>query len=140
MHTVKRVSRFLMAIAALLQPGCGDADSERQSAPAPPIAALRDVPVFPVSIEVTHAGTADALEAAFHVAAVPDSVASWYRRQLLGAGWRLVGDMRAPDGATTLHAQRDGPPLWIIIRPRVSGSGTEYRLIGALPTDSGQPQ
>jgi hypothetical protein len=139
MRTITRRPPVLPAIiAALLLAGCGDEARERESVPEPPVEALRGAPLFPLSIEVTHTGTAEALEAEFHVAAAPDTVASWYRRTLLNGGWRIVGDIRAPDGAITIHAQRDGPPLWIIIRQREGGRGTEYRLIGALPDSQGQ--
>ena len=133
MRTRKRFPLILAIAILLLHAGCGDAPRESAATVEPPIEALRGVPIFPLSLEVTQTGTADALEASFTVLAPPDSVASWYRTQLLDGVWRLVGDVRAPDGTITLHAQRDGPPLWVIIQRSTAGQGgTVYRLIGAV--------
>jgi hypothetical protein len=60
----------------------------------------------------------------------PDSVAAAYRRYLTANGWRIVGDV-SDQGGTDLYVERQGPPLWIQIRPGENGA-TRYILIGAL--------
>ena len=49
-------------------------------------------------------------------------------------GWDITGDAVMPDGAITLHAQREGAPLWVIVR-RVD-AGSEFSVIGAAPDTS----
>lgn len=94
-------------------------------------------PVYRPTVRIAQGGSADAVETVFRAEAVPDTVAAWYRRALIAGGWHIVGDTRARDGVITLYAERQGPPLWVIIRPGPGGRGTEYSLIGVLPDTTG---
>ncbi len=99
----------------------------------PSVNVLEKVWIFPLSVMVSYSGTGQALQTTFASGRSPDTVAVWYRRTLDRTGWDIVGDARSPDGEITIHAVRDGPPLWIIIRDREDPPGTIYTLIGAQP-------
>ncbi|MGD8726216.1 MAG: hypothetical protein PVH40_01160 [Gemmatimonadales bacterium] len=92
---------------------------------------MRSAPLYQPSTMVARRGSAETLELVFHSPSAPDSVASWYRDRVLAMGWDIIGDAIMPDGAVSLHVQRDGPPLWVIIRSGEEGS--EFSLIGAAP-------
>jgi hypothetical protein len=109
---------------------CGDSEPPPEM---PATNVMRGVWVFPLSVLTSYSGTSDALQTTWTSGYPPDTVAAWYRRTLVQRGWEIVGDTRSADGNVTLHAQRDGPPLWIIIGPRTSAPGTMYRMIGAEP-------
>lgn len=93
---------------------------------------------MPGSRRVSEVATEDAVEQAYRIAAPADSVAAWYRRELAAREWRLTGDARLPDGTITLHAQRAGPPLWLLIRGDTGGRWSEYSMVGAQ-ADSAAP-
>jgi hypothetical protein len=63
----------------------------------------------------------------------PEALADWYREQILAREWEIVGDVPDAEGNIMLHVRRDGPPLWIIIRPHASADSAEFSLIGAAP-------
>jgi hypothetical protein len=117
-------------VLALGLTACGDAEPPSDR-PASDV--LRDVWVFPLSVPVSYTGTGEAMQTTWSSGYAPDTVAAWYRRTLVQQGWEIVGDTRTPDGQITLHAERDGPPVWIIIGPRTSPPGTVYTMIGAEP-------
>jgi hypothetical protein len=120
-------TRLPFAIAALLLlVAC--ASKEEQAVATPNV--LSGVPVLAGSQLIDTSGTAEAARAAFFVQQRPDSVAAAYRRYLAANGWRIVGDVR-DQGGTDLYVERQGPPLWIQIRPAEQGF-TRYTLIGAL--------
>jgi hypothetical protein len=75
--------------------------------------------------------TAEAYEMVLLSPSGPDSVAAWYRRQADASGWETMGDVRTPDGAISMSFERDGPGLWLMIRPGPDGEGSEFSLIGA---------
>lgn len=119
---------WLAAVGVLAPAACGGDDAP----PArPPFGVMRGVPIYPGAVVVARSTSAEALEARLRVRAEPESVAVWYRRTLGERGWILVGDARTADGAITLHGQRDGPPVWVVIR-RATDGGTELSLIGAV--------
>lgn len=91
---------------------------------------LSGVPILEGSQLLEKSGTAEAARMAFSVRLHPDSVAASYRRFLAAAGWRIVGDV-SDQGGIDLYVERDGPPLWIQIRPAEQGLA-RYTLIGAL--------
>ena len=127
-------TRLPFAIAALLLlVAC--ASKEEQAVATPNV--LSGVPVLAGSQLIDTSGTAEAARAAFFVQQRPDSVAAAYRRYLAANGWRIVGDVR-DQGGTDLYVERQGPPLWIQIRPAERGF-TRYTLIGALGRPAAQP-
>ncbi len=93
---------------------------------------LRGVPIVPLSTVLSSSGTESAMQSRMFTPFDTDSVATWYRRELTARGWQIVGDMKSADGSINLHASRDGPPLWIILRPYEGRPGTEYTIIGAV--------
>ncbi len=121
----------LCAALALSLSACTGDDAAPESAPArtPPV--LTGVPVIEGSQVVDTVGTSEAARMTLDIPMPPESVAAFYRRRLTADGWRLQGDV--PDaGGVDLYAERNGPPLWVHIRPgRIPGT-TQYALIGAL--------
>jgi hypothetical protein len=100
---------------------------------------MQGAPLYLPADRIATRGSAEALENVFWSESAPDSIAAWYRWMLDRQGWQIVGDARMPDGSVTIHAERDGPPFWVIIRPHPTGSGTEFSVIGAL-RDSAAPE
>jgi len=103
---------------------------------------MRGAPIYLPSRAVEQRSTADAAETEFHSPDPVATVADWYRDRVDAMGWDLIGDAPSSDGGVVLHVEREGPPLWIVIRPSQSGEGTVFSLIGAVPrrseaTDSG---
>ncbi len=128
---------WAVALTALALTACGEREPEQQR---PNVNVLQQVPIFPLSVLISTSGTREALQTTFVSGYPKDTVAAWYRRGLHSAGWRIVGDVEDPAGQITLHAERDGPPLWIIIENRVSPPGARYTLIGAVPDTTGGRQ
>jgi hypothetical protein len=79
---------------------------------------------------VSRTGSEDALQIRFHTRFGPDKVADFYRGVLSRPPWNLVSDQRTADSAIALYAERDGPPLWVTIRP-AGASGALVDLAGA---------
>jgi hypothetical protein len=120
------------AVIGLLA-ACSAEPAEERVPDRPATAVLAGVPVFPLSTPAATDGTSEALAQLYLSAFAVDTVASWYRRNLLRLGWEILSDHRAPDRSVTLVAQRGGSPIWVMINPRPDGT-TAYRLIGV--TDS----
>jgi hypothetical protein len=123
--TVRRWSTGLV-LAGLLASGCGGTEQPRASATL-----LAGIPVAPQASAAGRAAGADAVQAEFQTPMTADSVAAWYRRWLLADGWLTTGDTRAPDGTLTLHAVKNGRPIWLMIQP--AGRGATFAIIGAQP-------
>jgi hypothetical protein len=102
--------------------------AKKEQAATPDV--LSGVPILEGSQLLERSGTAEAARMAFFVRQHPDSVAVSYRRFLAATGWRIVGDV-SDQGGTDLYVERQGPPLWIQIRPAERGF-TRYTLIGAI--------
>jgi hypothetical protein len=96
---------------------------------------MQGAPLYYPSRAVQRQGTSDVLETVFSTDTPPDSLAEWYRQAILDRGWDLIGDTPSPDGGVVLHVQRDGPPLWVMIRPGEGGQGSTFSLIGAVPPE-----
>ena len=125
---------WALALAALAVTACGEREPQQEM---PDVNVLQEVAIFPLSVLISTSGTREAMQTTFVSGYPKDTVAAWYRRGLNSAGWRIVGDVVDPAGQITLHAEREGPPLWIIIEDRVSPPGTKYTLIGAVPDTTG---
>jgi len=122
-----RIPAVALGVLALV--ACAKKDGDEKVARTPPV--LAGVPIVPGSQVVDSSGTSDAARLVVLVGQPVDSVSAFYRRELAKAGWRLVSDV--PDSAgTDLLAQRDGPPLWVQIRPGPSPQTTRYTIIGAV--------
>lgn len=122
-----------LALCAALAAGCsGGREAAQEDAPparTPPV--LAGVPIFPSFELVDTAGTADAARVTLRIAAPPDSVMAFYRRELSKGGWRISSEV--PDsGGVDFYAERDGPPLWVQIRPGLPPGTTRLSLIGAV--------
>lgn len=126
--------RLPLAIAALaLLFAC--TGKEEKAVVTPDV--LSGVPVLTGSQLIDTSGTAEAARASFFVQQRPEDVAAMYRQYLTTRGWRIVGDV-SDRGGTDLYVERQGPPLWIQIRPAERGF-TRYTLIGALGRSAPQP-
>jgi len=85
----------------------------------------------PASQVIGREGGEDAVKIRFRSSMDADSVAAFYRRALTAPPWRLVSDVKAQDGAITLYAEQDGPPLWVSIRRASGSAGSFVDLAGA---------
>ena len=50
--------------------------------------------------------------------------------------WRLVSDMKKPDGSVVLYAEQDGPPLWVRIWAPATAPAPWCELAGAVVAKS----
>jgi hypothetical protein len=122
-------------LTATLLAGCGGGDD---TAGTPPDSLLRQVfagvPLIPDGVVGNVTGEGTAAQAMVRVPRPPESVATWYRRELLARRWTIVSDARTGDGAVTLHAtDPDRRPIWLIIGPDPPGAGTLVTVVGAVP-------
>jgi hypothetical protein len=125
----------VLAVAVL---GCGEAPPPQREVPATDV--LQEAPVFqPARLHDIRASR-ETYESVFRSDVPADSVARWYRARLDQLGWRIVGDFTAADGAVTLHIDREGPPLWVIIRTPPDHPGAEFSVIGAAPDTTATPE
>jgi hypothetical protein len=91
-----------------------------------------NLPLPPGAKFVSRAGSADALQITMFSPAEAAGVTQYYRDALSKGNWRLVGDVKKPDGSVVLYAEQDGPPMWVRIWPTSDGAGTMVELAGAL--------
>jgi hypothetical protein len=126
---VKTPIVFLAALALAACSGGENAAQDEAAVRTPPV--LAGVPIIDGSQVVDTSGTSEAARATLLVPMPPDSVAAFYRRRLAAEGWRIVGDV-ADAGGVDLYAERNGPPLWVHIRPGQQPNTTLCALIGAI--------
>jgi hypothetical protein len=123
--------RVLWPVAGMLfLAACGS----EPRAPKPPGlgAAFSNLPLPPQAELVSQAGSADALQLTLRTPAETERVVAYYRSILGGAHWRLVSDVKNPDGSVMLYAEQDGPPLWVRIWKEGGRPGTMVQLSGAV--------
>jgi hypothetical protein len=128
--------QILGAACALLLLGCG---SESSPQPKPPdtFTVFPNLPLPPEARFVSRAGSADALQITLFSPVETDGVVDYYRGVLSKGKWRLVSDVKNPDGTVLLYAEQDGPPIWVRVWPTTDSAGTMIQLAGALVrTDS----
>jgi hypothetical protein len=129
----------LVVVLASASPGCGEAPPPPPRE-FPPTDVLQRAPVFmPARLQEIR-GSRETSESIFLSPVPIDSVARWYRSRFDALGWEIVGDFTAADGTVTLHIEREGPPLWVIIRMPPDQSGTEFSVIGAAPDTTASPE
>jgi hypothetical protein len=120
---------FLGVVSAVLL-ACGS-----EPPPAKPLSAFdvfTDLPLPPASQFVSRAGSEDALQIRLLSASSPDEVTGYYRDVLSRGKWRLISDVKKPDGSVVLYAEQDGPPMWVRIWPTSDKQGTLVELAGAV--------
>jgi hypothetical protein len=98
-----------------------------------------NLPLPPDPRIVSKSGGPDALQLTLMSSAKARDVERYYRAVLSKDGWRLVNDMRNPDGSVVLLAERDGPPLWVRIRSTDDSAATMVELAGAIRPDTSKP-
>jgi hypothetical protein len=126
---VKTPIVLLAALALAACTGGDNAGQDESAVKTPPV--LVGVPFIEGSEVVDTSGTREAARVTFLIPMPSDSVAAFYRRRLAAEGWRIVGDV-ADAGGVDLYAERNGPPLWVHIRPGQQPNTTLCALIGAI--------
>lgn len=123
-------SRLAFRLACVLLAACGS----EPRAPKPPdtFTVFPNLPLPPSSQFVSRAGSEDALQLRLLSSGSPDQVTEYYRDVLSQGKWRLVSDVKKPDGSVVLYAEQDGPPIWVRIWPTSDGAGTMVELAGAV--------
>jgi hypothetical protein len=123
-------SRLCLGVAGALLLACG---SESATPKLPDtFAVFPNLPLPPSAQFVSRAGSEDALQIRFLSAGSPQQVTNYYREMLSKGNWRLISDVKKPDGSVALYAEQDGPPIWVRIWPTSDGAGTMVELAGAV--------
>ncbi len=94
--------------------------------------ALPQMPLPPDPGFVSKSGSTDALQIVVRTPLTPAQTLAFYRDTLGKAPWHLVSDEAIPDSGRALYAERDGPPLWVTIKPLPGGTGSIVSLSGAV--------
>jgi hypothetical protein len=123
--------RHLLGVVCVLVAACG---SESAPPPKPPDAfsVFPNLPLPPDARFVSRTGSEDALQVTLFTPTPAAKVVEYYRVALSQGKWRLVSDMKKPDGKTVLYAEQDGPPLWVSVWPTSDSAGTMVQLAGAV--------
>ena len=127
--------RACLALVVALLIGC----KSEPRAPKPPefAEAFSNLPLPPTPELVSRSGGAGALQLTFRTPTETEKVANLYRDILSKGDWRLVSDVKNPDGSIALYAEQKGPPLWVRVWKATDGAGTMVQLTGAvIPKDS----
>jgi hypothetical protein len=111
-------------------------------APEPPTftQAFSNLPLPPNPEFVSKSGSADALQVTLRTPLDQEKVTEYYRAALTRGNWRLVSDIKNPDGSTALYAEQDGPPLWVRISKLTDRPGTMVQLTGAVSAKDSVPR
>ena len=130
-----RTIRTFWCLLAGLVLACGS----ESRAPKPPDlgAAFPNLPLPPEPELISQTGSADALQLTLHTPMGEYRIVEYYRSILSTGNWRLVSDIKNPDGSVVLYAEQNGPPMWARIWKSKDRSGTMVQLTGAVvPKDS----
>jgi hypothetical protein len=122
--------RTLLSLLAGLVLACGH---ETRAPQLPDLgAAFPNLPLPPKPELVSQTGSADALQLTLRTSSEVDRVVAYYRNMLSTGNWRLVSDIKNPDGSVVLYAEQNGPPMWVRIWKPKGESGTMVQLTGAV--------
>jgi len=124
-----------VTVMALMLASC-QADTAEEEPAQPSQDVMRGAPLYQPATLTDRRSSAETMEFVFRSPSPADSVAEWYRARITYMGWDITGDATTADGAISLHAQREGAPLWVIIRSLGDDAGSEFSLIGAAPDTS----
>lgn len=124
--------KFYSSVACALVIACGSKPRTPKLPDA--FAVFPNLPLPPEAEFVSRAGSADALQITLFSASQTDEVTGYYRNMLSTGAWRLVSDVKKPDGSVVLYAEQNGPPLWVRIYPTSDRAGTMVELVGAALT------
>jgi hypothetical protein len=91
-----------------------------------------NLPLPPGAQFVSRAGSADALQLTLFSPSEARGVVEYYRGVLSKGKWRLVSDVKKPDGTVVLYAEQEGPPIWVRVWPSTDRAGTMVQLAGAV--------
>jgi hypothetical protein len=94
--------------------------------------ALPGMPLPGDPVFVSRSGSEDALQVVLTTGMKPDEAAAFYRNLLSKAPWKLVSDQPFESTGRVLYASRNGPPLWVTIKPNPNGIGSQISLNGAV--------
>jgi hypothetical protein len=135
---LKRIPLVVMAALVAASVGCEPPAEGSDTLPEADL--MQGAPLFLPSSIKERRGSAETIELVFTSPVSADSIADWYRVKADTLRWEILADVTRPNGTTTMHFRRNGPPLWVIVQPAAEGTGTEFRLIGAAPdTTQRQP-
>jgi hypothetical protein len=122
--------KLIMCSAGLILLACG---SEPPATKQPKVSqAFPNLPLPPSPELVSRSGSEDALQLTIRSPSDLAQVSEYYRGVLSNGKWRLVSDVKSPDGSTVLYAEQDGPPLWVRIWKAGDQPGTMVQLTGAV--------
>src|ERR1700730_5985962 len=118
--------RTFWSLLAGLVLACGS----ESRAPKPPEfgAAFPNLPLPPEPELISQTGSADALQLTLHTPMGEDRIFEYYRSILSTGNWRLVSDIKNPDGSVALYAEQNGPPMWARICKAKCRTGTEVEM------------
>ena len=117
----------LLPLMLVLAAACGEPPSRLPKLSE----TIPNLPVPPGGQVLRTEGGTDALSIRYRTPMAPEAAANYYRKFLGRDPWRLVSDTRGPDGEVSLYAERDGPPLWVVIRKADGAEGSFVDLAGA---------
>src|SRR4051794_5160537 len=114
--------KTLLCTVALFLLACG---SEPRAGKEPQIQQVFPNLPLPRQPElVARSGSHDALQLTVRSPSEIAEVSEYYRTVLSRGKWRLVSDVKTPDGSTVLYAEQEGPPLWVRIWKEGDRPGT----------------
>jgi len=123
--------RMISAALIALVLACG---SEPKPTKEPTLAQVfPTLPLPPRPQLVSRSGSADGLQITMRSGADIATVAGFYRSSLSSGNWRLVSDVKNPDGSIALYAEQNGgPPLWVRIWAPGDTNATMVQLTGVV--------
>jgi hypothetical protein len=124
-------NRDFLGLVCAFFVACGSDSPPAEKSPNA-AAVFPNLPVPPDAQFISRAGSADALQITMFSPNQTPQVTDYYRRVLTQGKWRLVSDVKKPDGTLVLYAEQDGPPIWVSIWPTTDGAGTMVQLSGAV--------
>ena len=129
-----------LVVAALLVVATASCQESAEQVPVerPSGDVIQGAPLYQPAVLVTTRSSKETFERVFQSPSPRDSGAGWYRQQAAQREWDILGDVRMADGGISMTFERDGPGLWLLVRPGPDGEGTEFSLIGAAADTTAQ--